>query len=157
MIFTRRDHLKGLVALGAGALLPSIDAPVPARGIGHRIRHISYSDQGGRPDGVQVMLNRRHVYVGHMFSHGVTVLDAVAEHVADVDVPAVEHHLDAVGPSALVAIRDVTDAVADATRGHRGVDARQKRTGAERDEALEMIAAGEDHDRQTASLKACTT
>jgi hypothetical protein len=50
--------------------------PIPPEGLGHRIRHISYSDQGGRPDGVQVMANRRHVYVGHMFSNGVTVLDA---------------------------------------------------------------------------------
>ena len=31
---------------------------------------------GGRPDSVQVMLNRRHLYVGHMFSNGVTILDA---------------------------------------------------------------------------------
>jgi hypothetical protein len=31
---------------------------------------------GGRPDSVQVMVNRRHAYVGHMFSNGVTVLDA---------------------------------------------------------------------------------
>ena len=52
------------------------DAIVPATGIGRRIRHLSYSDQGGRPDGVQVMVNRRHVYVGHMFSDGVTILDA---------------------------------------------------------------------------------
>ena len=46
------------------------------KGIGRRIRHLSYSDQGGRPDGVQVMVNRGHVYVGHMFSNGVTILDA---------------------------------------------------------------------------------
>src|SRR5678810_195449 len=59
---------------GATASIP--DVPVPPPGIGRRIRHISYSDQGGRPDGVQVMVNRRHVYVGHMFSDGVTILDA---------------------------------------------------------------------------------
>jgi hypothetical protein len=52
------------------------ETPVPTAGIGKRIRHLSYSDQGGRPDGVQVMVNRRHVYVGHMFSDGVTILDA---------------------------------------------------------------------------------
>ena len=52
------------------------DPPVPPQGFGHRIRHLSYSDQGGRPDGVQVMVNRGHVYVGHMFSDGVTMLDA---------------------------------------------------------------------------------
>src|SRR5260221_1339777 len=74
MTITRRDSLKGLLALGAAAVTP--DIPVPARGIGHRIRHISYSDQGGRPDAVQVMVNRKHVYVGHMFSNGITVLDA---------------------------------------------------------------------------------
>lgn len=52
------------------------DPPIPPEGIGHGIRHLSYSDQGGRPDGVQVMVNRNHVYVGHMFSNGITVLDA---------------------------------------------------------------------------------
>ena len=52
------------------------DAPVPARGIGRRIRHLSYSDIGGRPDSVQIMMNRRHLYVGHMFSNGLTILDA---------------------------------------------------------------------------------
>jgi hypothetical protein len=77
---SRREHLKGLLALAASCA-PAVthtasDPPVPSRGIGRRIRHISYSDQGGRPDGVQVMANRRHIYVGHMFSDGVTILDA---------------------------------------------------------------------------------
>jgi hypothetical protein len=76
MTITRRDHLKGLVALGAAAFLPPADPVVPAHGIGRRIRHVSYSNQGGRPDGVQVMVNRKHVYVGHMFSDGVTILEA---------------------------------------------------------------------------------
>src|SRR5262245_63158992 len=83
MTFTRRDHLKGLLTLAASASIRSssaaataIDAPVPPEGIGRKIRHLSYSDQGGRPDGVQVMLNRQHLYVGHMFSDGVTILDA---------------------------------------------------------------------------------
>jgi hypothetical protein len=52
------------------------DPVVPPRGIGRRIRHLSYSDIGGRPDSVQIMMNRRHLYVGHMFSNGVTILDA---------------------------------------------------------------------------------
>ena len=77
----RRDHLRGLLALAAAASAPrglraASDPPIPPQGIGRRIRHVSYSDQGGRPDGVQVMINRRHVYVGHMFSDGVTILDA---------------------------------------------------------------------------------
>jgi hypothetical protein len=78
---TRREHLAALFGLGAAPFLQRsprsvADRPVPATGIGHRIRHLSYSDIGGRPDSVQVMLNRRHLYVGHMFSNGVTILDA---------------------------------------------------------------------------------
>src|SRR5213596_718795 len=94
---TRREHMKGLfgltaAALGSHAQPPRVgpalsarpagqarqasQAPIPPTGIGRRIRHLSYSDQGGRPDGVQIMVNRRHLYVGHMFSDGVTILDA---------------------------------------------------------------------------------
>ena len=81
---SRRKHLSQLMGLAAASTLSPLsyasanktDKPVPPQGIGHRIKHISYSDQGGRPDGVQVMYNRKHVYVGHMFSDGVTVLDA---------------------------------------------------------------------------------
>jgi hypothetical protein len=81
-MMTRREHLRGLAALAATSLVsvrPKAappDTPIPITGIGRRIRHVSYSDQGGRPDGVQVMVNRQHVYVGHMFSDGVTILDA---------------------------------------------------------------------------------
>ena len=87
---TRREHMKGLLGLAAPRSGPPLGrarpdkrhdlqssrAPIPPNGIGRRIRHLSYSDQGGRPDGVQIMVNRRHVYVGHMFSDGVTILDA---------------------------------------------------------------------------------
>ena len=82
---TRRKHLKNLLGIaalstvplaGTAASSPTVDKPVPPQGIGHRIKHISFSDQGGRPDGVQVMYNRKHIYVGHMFSDGLTVLDA---------------------------------------------------------------------------------
>src|SRR2546426_9787482 len=90
---TRREHIKGLLGLAAAAGIPlgmrsagqtgqssqaSQDSrtSIPSNGIGRRIRHVSYSDQGGRPDGVQIMANRRHVYVGHMFNDGVTILDA---------------------------------------------------------------------------------
>ena len=83
----RREHIKGMLGLAtlsglslgaraAGQAGQASQAPIPATGIGRRIRHLSYSDQGGRPDGVQIMVNRRHVYVGHMFSDGVTILDA---------------------------------------------------------------------------------
>ena len=76
----RREHLKRLLALSAAPLASCATTAtgdaVPLAGVSQRIRHVSYSDQGGRPDGVQVMVNRRHVYVGHMFSNGITVLDA---------------------------------------------------------------------------------
>ena len=42
----------------------------------HRFRLLGHTDQGGRPDGVQVMVAKQHVYVGHMFSDGITVIDA---------------------------------------------------------------------------------
>ncbi len=86
---TRRAHLATLAGAAAAAAAPgwlrgqpapgdgrASGADIPPEGIGTRIRHLSYSDQGGRPDGVQVMVNRGHLYVGHMFSDGVTVLDA---------------------------------------------------------------------------------
>jgi len=91
-MITRRAHLTSLAGAAAAAALPrylgaqSADdararaiaaaADIPPEGIGNRIRHVSYSDIGGRPDSVQTMTNRGHLYVGHMFSDGVTVLDA---------------------------------------------------------------------------------
>ncbi len=77
---SRRAHLKGLLGVAAVAGMPRLaraeDPPVPPEGIGHRIKHLSYSDIGGRPDSVQIMSSRDHLYVGHMFSDGVTILDA---------------------------------------------------------------------------------
>jgi len=80
MAITRRDCGKGLLgfaalASGSGRSIAQ-ERAIPPQGIGKRLRHLSYSDLGGRPDSVQVMLNRRHLYVGHMFSNGVTILDA---------------------------------------------------------------------------------
>jgi hypothetical protein len=79
----RREHLKSLLGLAALSSTSSAAPPrsasqatVPPQGVSRGLRHVSYSDQGGRPDGVQIMVNRRHVYVGHMFNDGVTILDA---------------------------------------------------------------------------------
>jgi hypothetical protein len=36
---------------------------------------ISQSDQGGRPDGVQIMVHRGYAYIAHIFSNGFSVLD----------------------------------------------------------------------------------
>jgi hypothetical protein len=77
----RREWMWGLMSLGAAACAresggDAAEGAIPAEGIGNGIRHVAYSDIGGRPDSVQVMFNRGHVYVGHMFSDGVTILDA---------------------------------------------------------------------------------
>ncbi len=78
---TRREYVQGLLGVAASFCLPQEavsgqEAAIPAQGVGRRIRHLSYCDIGGRPDSVQIMVNRRHIYVGHMFSNGVTILDA---------------------------------------------------------------------------------
>jgi hypothetical protein len=39
------------------------------------MRLVGHSDQGGRPDGVQVMVHRCFAYVGHMFSKGFSIID----------------------------------------------------------------------------------
>ncbi|MGI4941739.1 MAG: LVIVD repeat-containing protein [Janthinobacterium lividum] len=71
MLLTRRTSLASLGALAAGSVRPRHGQAQPAS----RIKHLGYSDQGGRPDGVQVMVSRKHLFVGHMFSNGFTVLD----------------------------------------------------------------------------------
>jgi hypothetical protein len=39
------------------------------------MRIVGHSDQGGRPDGVQIMVHRGFAYIGHMFSKGFSVID----------------------------------------------------------------------------------
>ena len=39
------------------------------------IKFISHCDQGGRGDGVQIMVHRGFAYIGHGFSNGITVVD----------------------------------------------------------------------------------
>lgn len=39
------------------------------------MRIVGHSDQGGRPDGMQLMVHRGYAYVSHMFSKGFSVLD----------------------------------------------------------------------------------
>src|SRR5947209_17125102 len=51
----------------------STDLPKPDYARNTRI--IGHSDQGGRPDGVQIMVHRGYAYIGHIFSNGVTVMD----------------------------------------------------------------------------------
>lgn len=39
------------------------------------MRLLSHCDQGGRPDGVQLMVHRGYGYVGHIFSKGFSIID----------------------------------------------------------------------------------
>ena len=39
------------------------------------IRFVGHSDQGGKSDGVQVMVHRGHAFIGHTFSNGITIVD----------------------------------------------------------------------------------
>ena len=80
-MWSRREHVRALLSTAAAPFFAlggqsAREAAIPPQGIGRRIRHVSYSDLGGRPDSVQIMVNRRHLYVGHMFSNGLTILDA---------------------------------------------------------------------------------
>lgn len=48
---------------------------LPKPDYARNLRIIGHSDQGGRPDGVQIMVHRGHAFIGHMFSKGFSVLD----------------------------------------------------------------------------------
>jgi hypothetical protein len=48
---------------------------LPAPDYARNMRIIGHCDQGGRPDGVQIMVHRGYAYVGHMFSKGFSVID----------------------------------------------------------------------------------
>src|SRR5262249_33870725 len=56
---------------GRHAMTSDLPQPDYAR----NMRLIGHCDQGGRPDGVQIMVHRGHAYVGHMFSKGFSVID----------------------------------------------------------------------------------
>jgi hypothetical protein len=49
------------------------ELPVPT--YAHNMRLIGFSDQGGRPDGNQLMVHRGYAYVGHMYSQGFSIID----------------------------------------------------------------------------------
>lgn len=48
---------------------------LPKPDYARNMRLLGYSDQGGRPDGVQIMVAHGHAYVGHMFSRGFSIVD----------------------------------------------------------------------------------
>ena len=47
----------------------------PVGATASNVRFVSRCDQGGRPDGVQVIVHNGHAYIGHMFSDGFSVVD----------------------------------------------------------------------------------
>lgn len=53
--------------------MASQDLPKPD--YAKNMKLIGYSDQGGRPDGVQLMINKGFAFTGHMFSKGFSVID----------------------------------------------------------------------------------
>ena len=46
-----------------------------SRVLSKNVELITLSDQGGRPDGVQLMVHRGYAYIAHIFSNGFSVLD----------------------------------------------------------------------------------
>ena len=53
--------------------MPSQDLPKPD--FARNLTLIGHSDQGGRPDGVQLMVSRGFAFIGHMFSKGFSIVD----------------------------------------------------------------------------------
>ncbi len=53
--------------------MASQDLPKPD--YARKMKLIGYSDQGGRPDGVQLMVNKGFAITGHMFSKGFSIID----------------------------------------------------------------------------------
>src|ERR1700688_68412 len=48
---------------------------LPKPDFARNMRIVGRTGEGGRPDGVQVMVQRGFAYVGHMFSKGLSVID----------------------------------------------------------------------------------
>lgn len=53
--------------------MPSADLPPPD--YARNMRLIGHTDQGGRSDGIQIMVYRGYAYIGHAFSKGFSVID----------------------------------------------------------------------------------
>src|SRR5215469_18574367 len=53
------------------AKLPDLPTPSHAR----NMKLIGHSDQGGRPDGQQIMVHKGYAYIGHVCSSGFSIVD----------------------------------------------------------------------------------
>jgi hypothetical protein len=49
--------------------------PITVPDYAKNMSFLGHTDQGGRGDGLQIMVHRGYAYIGHMFSNGVTVID----------------------------------------------------------------------------------
>jgi hypothetical protein len=67
--------LGGIPAVGLAMPAIAKNSAPPAIGGRVKLKHLAYSDQGGRPDGVQCMVNKKHLFIGNMFADGITVMD----------------------------------------------------------------------------------
>jgi hypothetical protein len=89
---SRRDILRTAAAFSAAASFAEIGttravgaveketAPMSSDDIlqptyTKKMRILGHSDQGGRADGVQIMVHKGYAYVGHIFSKGFSVVD----------------------------------------------------------------------------------
>jgi hypothetical protein len=52
-----------------------MSSALPKPDYARNMRIVGHCDQGGRPDGVQLMVHRGYAFVGHMFSKGFSVVD----------------------------------------------------------------------------------
>ena len=52
-----------------------MSADLPKPDYARNMRIIGHSDQGDRPDGVQIMVHKGFAYIGHMFSKGFSIVD----------------------------------------------------------------------------------
>src|SRR5262249_49326817 len=71
-------ELRGHDGLDCSTELPrglSMSGDLPKPDYARNMRLVGYCEQGGRPDGVQVMVHRGYAYVGHMFSKRFSVID----------------------------------------------------------------------------------
>ena len=80
---SRRTALKAMggisaisaAALAAPAIVRAASAALPKPDFARNMHMIGHTDMSGRPDGVQVMINKSHAFVGHIFSNGFSVID----------------------------------------------------------------------------------
>jgi hypothetical protein len=62
-------------SFGRGSYSTASYGDLPPADYAHNMRLLGHTDQGGRSDGVQIMVYRGYAYIGHAFSKGFSVID----------------------------------------------------------------------------------